>query len=63
MPNARLPGFVAMCVCTVHHARRIRGEPMQALFEASVNGHTETVQALLINGADVRGKDNDGYGS
>ena len=47
----------------MNHARRIRGEPMQALREASKNGHTETVQALLIKGADVLGKDNDGYGS
>ncbi len=63
MPNARSPGFVAVRACAVHLARRIRSEPMQALFEASVDGHTETVQALLINGADVRGKDKDGYGS
>ncbi len=68
MPNARLPGlraFSSPCVraCVVHHARRIRGEPMQALFEASENGHTETVQALLMKGADVLGQTNHGYGS
>ncbi len=33
-----------------------------ALHLASLNGHTETEMALVKAGADVHGKDNDGYG-
>ncbi len=34
-----------------------------ALLDASQNGHMETAMALVKAGADVHGKDNDGYGS
>jgi hypothetical protein len=52
--------------------RPLGAEPQECLFwlcrytalhNASVNGHTETAMALVKAGADVRCKNNDGYGS